>query len=777
MRRRGGTWAVGVGLAVVVAGCAAPACAQMAAINVPAAPLSAAIRALAEQSGAAIGAPGSLAAVRVRGVKGKMPVATALHRMLRGTGLRAKPAGPGAWRIEAGPRTAWPAADGIDPPPGPDIIVTATKQPEPASRAALALSVADARTLAAIGDAPDAGGVATILNGLSSTNLGSGRDRLFLRGIGDSPFDGFGQSSVSVQLDEARLTYDAPDPDLRLIDMAQVELLKGPQGPLYGTGALGGVYRLVPEKPMLDRVDGAIRLGLGTTAHGGMQGAADVMANVPVLPDRLAVRLVGYRIGQSGWIDEAGRGPNVNRGESSGGRIAIRAKPTGDWTVDLVGVAQGARIADSQYVEQRGALSRAARLPEPQETNIRIASLTATGPLAGFKVTGVVSTARQELDVRYDASARATLLGGTAPATYRDDRRYEVANAELRAARTDGRVDWLAGASLLVADTNASGDLIAPTGEALRILRFRRSVIEAALFGEATYRISPSLRGTLGLRLFRSAVADERREVASDAAADRASLRGSPSAALAWQANDRLLLFARIASALRPGGIQAAVRPSDQPTRYRADTLRAIDLGLRWQHPATGLSLDLGLFTTRWSNVQADFLRSDGLVITRNAGFANNTGIDTTLGWRPDRHWTITTGLLLQRARIGSGVVTVENPDRRLPVVPDVSAHGEIAYGFEQAGWAIDLGARASFVGNARLSFDPGLDRQSQAVTLTAASITATRGRWTLRLGIDNILDTRANSFAFGNPFSIALGEQNTPVRPRTSALSVRRRF
>ncbi|MDR6126273.1 STN domain-containing protein [Sphingomonas sp. SORGH_AS_0438] len=163
MRRRGGTWAVGVGLAVV-AGCAAPACAQTAAINVPAAPLSAAIKALAEQSGAAIGAPGSLAAVRVRGVRGKMPVAAALHRMLRGTGLRAKAAGPGAWRIEAGPKAAWPAADGIDPPPGPDIIVTATKQPEPASRAALALSVADARTLAAIGDAPDASGVATILN-------------------------------------------------------------------------------------------------------------------------------------------------------------------------------------------------------------------------------------------------------------------------------------------------------------------------------------------------------------------------------------------------------------------------------------------------------------------------------------------------------------------------------------------------------------------------------------------------------------------------------------
>ncbi|WP_447412480.1 hypothetical protein, partial [Clostridium perfringens] len=72
--------------------------------------------------------------------------------------------------------------------------------------------------------------VALGLEGLSLTNLGPGRNRQFIRGVADSPFNGPSQSTVAVVLDEARITFDAPDPDLRLVDMERIELLKGPQG-------------------------------------------------------------------------------------------------------------------------------------------------------------------------------------------------------------------------------------------------------------------------------------------------------------------------------------------------------------------------------------------------------------------------------------------------------------------------------------------------------------------------------------------------------------------
>ncbi|MGE5600617.1 MAG: TonB-dependent receptor plug domain-containing protein, partial [Pseudomonadota bacterium] len=89
------------------------------------------------------------------------------------------------------------------------------------------------------------------LPSLTTSSLGPGLNRLFLRGIGDGPLNGFNQGSVAVLLDEARINYDAPDPDWALIDIDRVEVLEGPQGPLYGTGALGGIVKLSTTAPDL----------------------------------------------------------------------------------------------------------------------------------------------------------------------------------------------------------------------------------------------------------------------------------------------------------------------------------------------------------------------------------------------------------------------------------------------------------------------------------------------------------------------------------------------
>ncbi len=98
------------------------------------------------------------------------------------------------------------------------------------------------------------------VEGIAVTNLGPGRNREFIRGVADSPFSGVSQSTVAVQLDEARVIFDAPDPDLRLVDIERVEILKGPQGPLYGSGALGGIYHLVTRKPQLDKTTATAQL-------------------------------------------------------------------------------------------------------------------------------------------------------------------------------------------------------------------------------------------------------------------------------------------------------------------------------------------------------------------------------------------------------------------------------------------------------------------------------------------------------------------------------------
>src|SRR3546814_3098560 len=87
---------------------------------------------------------------------------------------------------------------------------------------------------------------------LSSTHLGAGRNKLFIRGIADSSFTGPTQATVGQYLGDIRLSYNAPDPDLRLYDVDNVEVLEGPQGTLYGAGSLGGIIRVVPNAPNPD---------------------------------------------------------------------------------------------------------------------------------------------------------------------------------------------------------------------------------------------------------------------------------------------------------------------------------------------------------------------------------------------------------------------------------------------------------------------------------------------------------------------------------------------
>ena len=556
-----------------------------------------------------------------------------------------------------------------------------------------------------------------------------------------------------------------PTPDLRLVDMAQVELLKGPQGPLYGTGALGGVFRLVPARPDLATAGGSIRTGATATAHGTAAGEVDAVLNLPIVPDRLGARAVAYRAGQGGWIDSGGT-RDVDHGQTSGGRIALRFQPR-RWTIDVTGAAQSSSIADSHYVEQRHLLARAARLAEPQDTDFTLASVIATGPVGAARLTAVASSAWQELEATYDASSAAVALGGTAPAAYRDDRRYRVTTGEVRVAGRTGAIDWLAGASLLDATTAATGNLVNARGT-VPVLAFRRQVTELAVFGEATAPLTARLRGTLGLRLFRSATEDERRERTRDAATDRAVVRGSPSATLTWQANDRLLIFARYASALRPGGLQAATRLGDPATRYEADELQSVDAGARWRAPGAGLSVEASVFASSWAHVQADFLGSNdwsrrATPATRPiaASTSRSAGARRCIG--PFRR-AAGSARAHRRERV-AGLPE----DRRLPVIPDIAAHAEAGYSFDLGPWQLTATVRANFVGEARLSFDPGLDRESEPVTLASLSLVAARHGWRWRLGVDNVFDSRADTFSFGNPFTIRAGDQHTPLRPARS--------
>lgn len=767
-------------LAASAAVCPGIAAAREAAfqINVGAIDLTDALATLATQAGISLATDGPIPRGRANAVSGRMTVREALDRLLRGSELRAVRVGANTYRVVRRKRDA-----PVVPPretavqPAADIVISARKLPEALSNVAAPVAVYIPDDTARPGVATTSHTVAAATEGLTLTNFGPGRDRPFIRGIADSPFNGFSQSTVSVQIDDGRVTYDAADPGLRLVDVARVEVLKGPQGPLYGTGALGGLYRVVTNRPVLGGISGSGALGFSSMSGGGIGGQGEAVLNVPLVSDRIALRLAGYASIDGGWVDDASGRRDSNRSFTYGGRAALRIAPADGWTVDLAGLLQSIDVRDSQYVDREAEnLTRNVPIREPRTGRVRMTQGTLAGPVGTLQLTIATSFTWQDQADIFDAGASAEALGRLGATIYRDRRAYRVFDQEIRlSSATDARFSWLVGASYLSATTLASGDLSIIGQRWSSFFQLHRSVSEAALFGDGSLRLSPRLKLSGGIRLFRATTDDERTEDSTQAIRGKSLAGITPSASLSYEVASDQLIYLRVGTAFRPGGID----PANTVTgRYDADQVVSLDLGTRLRLDGARLLLDGGFFASNWIDIQSDYLEPTGLIATHNAGTARNIGAEISLDWRPGGGWRLKSGVTWQRPRLVTAADGTDQPDdRRLPIVPDIAARLMFSRDFDVAGWRFTPQIEGNVIGATRLSFDPGLDRRMPGYAVIQAGINADHDGLALRLGIDNVFDGRPDTFAFGNPFSVRTTRQYTPTRPRTISMSIAKHF
>jgi iron complex outermembrane receptor protein len=746
-------------------------------VDIAAGPLSSAIDRFSALTGISVGLPGDMPRVTTKRVSGTMSADMILQRLLDGSGLRAVRISATLYRIERAPRVQPPSPqppqpDPPAPPPG-NIIVTAQKRPQVLADVPLSLSVLSFAPLAR-SRAPSTRDISLDLEGLAVTNMGPGRNRQFIRGVADSPFNGLSQSTVAVQMDDARVTFNAPDPDLRLIDVDRVEILKGPQGPLYGSGALGGIYHIVTRKPDLDGISGSVRLSGEVVQHGQAGTGAEAIVNLPLVEDRLAVRAVGYRFANGGWIRNSGEKRRSNSAETAGLRLGIRWRPDDNWTIDAGFALQDINSRDSQYVVTSDeTLIRDNGIAEPTDNDFELWHGTIRGKIGTLDLTSATSYVDHGYEYVLDASAAATDFGLTGPVRFDDQRRYSVFNQELRLS-SDGPIHWLAGLSYLRAATQGNAQVTDDSDAAQTVEIYDRRVIEYAAFGEATVPIFNPLRLTLGARLFRS-IAKDGADDDTAASPVRISKTGiSPSAALSFDLGGRGVLYLRYARAMRPGGLAPADMAASR--HFDADQLSNIDLGLRRTSHDGRFSLSASLYHTRWDDIQSDYLLANGLVSTHNAGEGAITGVEVTTEWMIGRDFTLSAGGSAQSARLTHTSSGVELEDRRLPIAPTMTGRISLAKSFRLGSdWTGRAAVQANYIGKARLAFDDDLDRSMGDYTIASLSAELSRAAWTLGLRMDNLLDVRGDSFAFGNPFSIRAAPQYTPLRPRTFMLSVGR--
>lgn len=698
---------------------------------------------------------------------------------MAGSGLVARQVGPTAWRIERAaalpvPPPPRPALSPAPPPTtvGPPIVVTGSKRSQPLDRVPIALSVIrlDDRQRGSAGS--DTQSVARASEGLALSGLGPGRNRLFLRGVADSAFAGESQTTVAVVLDEARLTYSAPDPDLRLVDVDRVEVLKGPQGSLYGTGTLGGIYHIVTRRPVLDETSLTAAAGVESVAHGGFGGSGSAVLNLP-LGARAALRVVGYGAKEPGWVDTGGnRDSNIT--DLTGARIALAVEPGGGWRVDLGAVAQWLDTRDSQYVYAAHARTRPAQIAEPHDNDLRHIAFRAersSGPVALVLSSGVTF---HDIDDVLDATQGADGFGLPDPQSFTDQRRYRVWDNEVRAIGSAGAIRWLVGLSYIRAKQHGDKILHGVSGAAIAIDDDRRTAIDSAAFTDVTVPLSGKFDLNLGARLFRNIQHAERRLPAGMVERESTRTGVTPSAALSWRPHDGRLVFLRYGSALRQGKVD--ISPAGEPVLLKGDEFATIEAGWREERPGGG-RFELGIWHSWWRDVQSDLLQPDGLIETANAGNAKIFGAEASVSLPLGSGWQAEAGANVTSALLSRNALGLRLDDRRLPVVPDYVVRGAVSRAFSPGSGQANIKASLRYIGPARLSFDPVVDRPMGEVLESTLDAQFATGSWLWAASIDNLFGISADTFAYGNPLRFAFTRQRTPQRPRTVSLSLQRRF
>lgn len=221
-----------------------------------------------------------------------------------------------------------------------ELLVTSTKRARDPQDVAVSVASVGAEQINAMG-VRDTDGLVALVAGLSTTNQGPGRNKIFLRGQSDGPIAERTQSTVGIYIDESPLVYSDTNPDFRLVDVERIEVLRGPQGTLFGAGSLGGTFRIITNKPDPTETLGEISVSGAVTNSGTPSYTADGMINIPLSEGRSAVRLAAFYDTFGGFIDDIRLNEDdINKAEILGGRMTYATDIRDSWSAILTGNAQ-----------------------------------------------------------------------------------------------------------------------------------------------------------------------------------------------------------------------------------------------------------------------------------------------------------------------------------------------------------------------------------------------------------------------------------------------------
>ena len=503
-------------------------------------------------------------------------------------------------------------------------------------------------------------------------------------------------------------------------------------GTLYGASSESGTIRIITNKPNSRTFSGYLAGEVSQTRKGGTNYNLNGMVNLPIVTDMLAVRLVGWRVADSGYIDQtrlpAGRKNNVNNDDTWGGRASLRFTPTNDFSLTASATIQKTHSNGSSRYTPAGTQSFSTvgfpPVPggdlintdlsrSPLDDKVKIFSLTGEYNLAHGSIVATTNYFDRNFLFNFDSSPILFFFGVPISGITIQPQSRKIWSNELRyASKYDGPLNFVVGGfysqeksnfNVQVVKINAFGDpagpfsglnaddaLSNPNGNTFFGRYDNNRLKQYAAFGELTYALTPTIKATVGARYFHSSLNSVQETthpfggfgpnppgILRNAAKDKkTTFKGN----ISWKPNEQVLLYVTAAQGFRTGGLNQADLPFSSfiPRSYGSDSLWNYEIGTKLTLLGGKLRLDAAAYRIDWSNIQVGAVDATGAFpFTTNAGTAKVDGVEANMNALLARGVTLEVGGSYQKARLTSDQpgptprpITLGLSGDRLPNVP-----------------------------------------------------------------------------------------------------------
>ena len=658
-----------------------------------------------------------------------------------------------------------------------EVVVTAQRREEKLQKVPISIAVLGGVEL----DQTTAEGITEMLNRVSGVSaqvsyIGGGT-QVSIRGVAASSPILHGSSPVAYYLDSVPfgLIKTPIAPDANAYDMQRVEVLRGPQGTLYGASALNGVVRVLTNDADLDDFMFKARTSISTTEGGGENYRGDMAVNVPLIEDKLAVRaVVGYE-DLGGWIDRPTQA-DANDAELRNVRLKVNGRPSDDLSVGLSAWVSRNDYGAPPLANDEGANGTLA--PEPMATDYEVYGLKIGYDFAGFSLSSMTGY----LEYNNEGVLNLVpLFGVNAP--FVNKYWSDVVSQEIVLNSTSaGSWRWSVGGIYRDAEDRTfqsmEGFFPAPSD-------FDDTSESFAVYGELT-RIfgGGAFELTAGLRYFEDKVGlkenVQHTGVPTDPLARSSSTFDAvtPRVVLTWHSSEQLTTYVSYGEGFRSGFEQQPLASQVPPCNE--DTLQNYEIGAKGTAWDGRLTFDTAVYYIDWQDVQNDFsVLVSGVAVPAiaNSGSASGPGIDFGLTVEPvdGLQFGINLGWndLTWDNRVPFGTDTLFEKGERLNLSPEYIAGASVDYAFPLGSLEARFSASANYSSEQvfRTTFGRGTSDEI-LIARTSFGIESTNN-WTATLYIDNV--NNEDGILVGTPFGVP--DWQTRTRPRTMGLQLEYRF